>query len=152
MLELEAAIPWETTVDIIRERIQTFNNLIVRLPADPTTNKFTLRSKHIWQDWKEFVDGSLEWLVKEGKLYVLHEPSSEFTSTFGNQKLFDGVGTDGKEYQFVEHYVDEGTKTPLIDYSYCMDKVSETKYVAKKDEKGNYIGDRWEAWNESDFM
>ena len=155
MLELKdaGAISWETTVDIIRERIQTFNNLIVRLPADPTTNKFTLRSKHIWQDWKEFVDGSLDWLVKEGKLYVLHEPTSEFASTFQEQeKLFVGWGTDGKDYRFLEHYVDAGTKIPLIDYSYCMEKISETEYRAKKDDKGNYIGDRWEAWSESDFM
>ena len=59
-------INFETTVDNIRERIQTYNNLIVRLPANPDTNKFTFRSGHIWMDWKEFVDRSLDWLVANG--------------------------------------------------------------------------------------
>ena len=38
----------------------------MRLPADPDTNKFTFRSGHIWMDWKEFVDRSLDWLVANG--------------------------------------------------------------------------------------
>ena len=162
-------IKFKTTVDNIRERIQTYNNLIVRLPANPDTNKFTLKSKHIWQDWKEFVDRSLAWLVEEGlrerredeteeqyakrqRLYVLYEPTSELTSTFQRQeKKFVGFGTDKKEYQFVEHYVDEGTKVPLVDYSYCMEKIDETTYKARQNDDGTYVGDRWDAWQESDF-
>lgn len=39
-------LTFETTVDELRERIQTFNNLIVRLPVDTYTNKIT--SLHIF--------------------------------------------------------------------------------------------------------
>lgn len=167
-------ISFETTVDEIRERIQTYNNLIVRLPANPETNKFVLKSKHIWQDWKAFVDKSLAWLVAEGlrgrktndkgeyieteeeyanrpRLYVLYDPTADLTSQFGNQKTFTCTATDGREYQFVEHYVDEGTKEPLVDYSYCIEKVDEITYKAKQNDDGTWIGDRWDAWSESDF-
>ena len=167
-------ISFETTVDEIRERIQTYNNLVVRLPANSKTNKFVLKSKHIWQDWKAFVDKSLAWLVAEGlrerktndkgeyieteeeyanrpRLYALYDPAADLTSQFGNQKTFTCTATDGREYQFVEHYVDEGTKEPLIDYSYCTEKVDEITYKAKQNDDGTWIGDRWDAWSESDF-
>lgn len=48
-------------VDMLRDRITTFNNLIVRLPVDTQHN--CLASKHIFQDWKAFVDASLEYLT-----------------------------------------------------------------------------------------
>lgn len=109
----------------------------MRLPANPKTNKFVLKSKHIWQDWKAFVDKSLAWLVAEGILYK----SEQFTCT----------ATDETFYPFYEYYVDEAKTTPLIDYSYCTEKVNDTTYRAKQNDDGTWIGDRWDAWSESDF-
>ena len=54
----------DITVDILRERITTLNNLIVRLPVDSKHNR--LASKHIFQDWKEFVDGAANYLKDKG--------------------------------------------------------------------------------------
>lgn len=83
-------ISYETTVDEIRERIQTFNNLIVRLPTTTYTNR--LISLHIFQDWKNFVNRSLELLVDKGQLF---KKDGEL-----------GVGTDGIEHEYTEYYVD----------------------------------------------
>lgn len=110
-----------------------------------------LRERRKDKDTGEYVETEEEY-SKRPRLYVLYEPSSDYTSTLAKvEKKFTGIGTDGHEYQFVEHYIDEGTKVPLIDYSYCMKKIDETYYVAIKNDDGTYVGDRWEAWQESDF-
>lgn len=51
----------DITVEELRIRIQTFNNLIVRLPVNTKHNK--MASKHIFKDWKAFVDGAVDYLV-----------------------------------------------------------------------------------------
>jgi hypothetical protein len=45
------------TRDDLRDRIATFNNLIVRLPLATTHNR--IASLHIFKDWKAFVDGAV---------------------------------------------------------------------------------------------
>lgn len=121
-------LTFETTVDELRERIQTFNNLIVRLPVGTYTNKIT--SLHIFQDWKKFVDESLKYLVKNDELIQVDDQHGE--------------GTDGITHEFSEYYtkyIDDGNQDniPFIDYSYCYDK------------DGNVIHDRWDFWTENDF-
>lgn len=64
-------------------------------------------------------------------MYVLYEPNPDGSPDLTRRKQFTATGTDGKTYKFVEFYVDEGTKEPLVDYSYCMDKVDEVTYKAK---------------------
>lgn len=44
-------------MDELRERLTTLNNLIVRLPITTYHNK--LASRHIFKDWKRFVDGAI---------------------------------------------------------------------------------------------
>lgn len=58
----------DITVEELRIRIQTFNNLIVRLPVDTKHNK--MASKHIFRDWKAFVDGAVDYLVGMEELFV----------------------------------------------------------------------------------
>lgn len=111
-------------IDMLRERITTFNNLIVRLPTDTYHNRVT--SRHIFLDWKEFVDHSLQWLVGKGALITTPQT---------------GRSTDGTDYPYTEYYtVENGIHVPLIDYSYCQD------------EHGNIIHDRWDYWTAEDFL
>lgn len=119
----------DITVDILRERITTFNNLIVRLPVDSKHNR--LASKHIFQDWKAFVDGAANYLKDNGQL------------RFAPNKK--GLGSDFKVYEFDEYLVDE---VPLVDYSWLYDDDPMNPYT---DEDGNPIGDRWDYWTEEDF-
>lgn len=93
----------DVRVETLRERITTFNNLIVRLPVGPRQHN-CIASKRIFQDWKAFVDGAKKHLIE-------------------NQELFEGndvseLGTDGKEHKYKELYIDEAKTIPLIDYSY----------------------------------
>ena len=118
----------DVTVKMLRERITTFNNLIVRLPVNSEHN--CLASKHIFQDWKAFVDGAANYLKDNGQL------------TFVSKK---GLGSDLKEYEFNEYLVDG---VPLVDYSWLYD---DDPMNPKRDEEGNPIGDRWDYWTEEDF-
>lgn len=119
----------DITVDILRERITTFNNLIVRLPVDSKHNRLT--SKHIFQDWKAFVDGAANYLKDNGQL------------TFDSKK---GLGSDFKVYEFDDLVTPD--EVPLVDYSWLYDSDPMNPYT---DEKGNPIGDRWDYWTEEDF-
>lgn len=130
----------DVTVDILRERITTFNNLIVRLPVDTEHN--CLASKHIWQDWKAFVDGASEELFNRKELFV------KFSGTlhdWEHRRIEYGIGTNGKPsyspdgYPYTELYVDSKCTIPLVDYS----------YIVVEDGKANY--DRFDYWDENDF-
>ena len=57
----------DVTPIMLRERITTFNNLIVRLPVGSRHN--CIASKHIFQDWKSFVDGAKNYLIGKGELF-----------------------------------------------------------------------------------
>jgi hypothetical protein len=109
-------------VDMLRDRITTFNNLIVRLPVDTQHN--CLASKHIFQDWKGFVDASLE--------YLTNPPEGEERTLWKGEQPQQGTGTDGITYNYYEYYTDSMRTKPLVDYS-------------------NWEGDRWDYWNEDDF-
>ena len=111
------------TIDEIKSTIETLNSLIVRLPTKTYHNLVT--SKHIFQDWKKFVDESLNYLVDQGKLWTAHNQS--------------GIGTDGKTHTYTEYYVDRAKLQPLIDYSYIT-------Y-----EDGLPLYDRWDYWTVDDF-
>lgn len=129
----------DITVDVLRERITTFNNLIVRLPVSSKHN--CLASKHIFQDWKAFVDGAVEYLLEEGEL-----------TSFEKQ----GIGSDMKKYTFNEYLTKDGK--PLVDYSWLYDTTKTDgamhPYVDK--DKTEYsegcnkepIGDRFDYWRD----
>lgn len=117
-------IGYETTVDDLRDRMQTYNTLVVRLPVG--TRLQQTNSMHIFLDWQNYVNGSLEWLEGKGLLWR-GEPVTE-------------TGTDGLPHSFVEWYTDEARTTPLVDYSYIYDP--ETKKPVK---------DRWDWWTPGDF-
>ena len=100
------------TVDMLRNRITTFNNLIVRLPVSSKHN--CLASKRIFQDWKAFVDGAVDYLIERGCLYVKlkNEPDADITDR-DDWLIEDWKGTDkDKDGNYVKHpytelYVDE---------------------------------------------
>ena len=124
----------DITVEELRIRIQTFNNLVVRLPVDTKHNK--MASKHIFRDWKAFVDGAVDYLVGMEKLFVGDESQ--------------GLGTDGLLHWFKELYIDESKSIPLMDYSYiCKGEDFEHPYIDEK--TGKPVADRWDYWSESDF-
>ena len=126
----------DVTPDVLRERITTYNNLIVRLPVDSEHN--CLASKRIFLDWKAFVDGAARELVERKKLFVKYKPIEPGEDE--QQWLVEsGRSTDGKVYPFTELYIDEDTTTPLVDYS----------YIVVQDGKANF--DRWDYWSENDF-
>ena len=114
----------EVKVNELRDSITTYNNLIVRLPVDTDHNK--LASKHIFQDWRRYVEESLKALVEKGKLYAVPDKH--------------GIGTDGIEHEYTEYYVNEELTVPLVDYS----------YIVVEDGKANK--DRFDYWSESDFI
>lgn len=142
------------TVDELRERIVTFNNLIVRLPPDPDnpemmkdTYRYNVISRHIFLDWKTFVDRTVAKMVQNGtstdtsipqnkKLYVDMEG--------GKWKKVSGIGTDGESHEYTELYVDPAKTIPLVDYTYI---------VVAPDEKGvnRANHDRWDYWSAEDF-
>lgn len=122
----------DVTPDVLRERITTYNNLIVRLPVDSEHN--CLASKRIFLDWKAFVDGAARELVERKKLFVYYngEDESQWFVEYGRS-------TDGKNHPYTELYIDKEKKIPLVDYSYI------------KDEDGKVNFDRWDYWDEDDF-
>ena len=132
----------DITVEELRKRIKTFNNLIVRLPTGSSDEK--IASRNIFMDWKKFVDDATKYLVKEEMLYVVYDVDGE-----GNRILDEdgepiwsiqyGLGTDGKQHPYTEVYTDPTRSTPLIDYSYCVDK------------NGKVIHDRFDYWSVDDF-
>lgn len=65
----------DVTVDDLRESIQTFNNLIVRLPTNTYRNNMV--SRHIFQDWKEYVDRSTDSLAERGLLFFHTTPKKD---------------------------------------------------------------------------
>ena len=78
------------TVDDLRESIQTFNNLIVRLPTNTYRNNMV--SRHIFLDWKEYVDKSIERLMDEKKL---HCPTDWIRDSDGNVVYTGKYTSDG---------------------------------------------------------
>lgn len=80
----------------------------MRLPVDTKHNK--MASKHIFKDWKAFVDGAVDYLVGMEELFI-------------GEKESQGLGTDGLLHGFKELYIDKAMSIPLVDYSYiCDDK------------------------------
>ena len=137
----------------MRIRIQTFNNLIVRLPVDTKHNK--MASKHIFQDWSAFVAGAVNHLIDAGELFIKGdkpwkpEYDKDDVET-DNGNIDPGLGTDGLLHWFKELYIDEAMSIPLIDYSYiCKDNDFEHPYIDEK--TGKPVADRWDYWSESDF-
>ena len=132
---------WLDEVDELRESIETFNNLVTRLPVDTYHNKVT--SLHIFQDWKNYVEKYKEHLtnMEPGKLFV--------KSTADGTPLQDkGLGTDGKEHEYTELYVDQLCTTPLVDYSYLYDDDGKLKLDPFT---GRPLADRWDYWTDADF-
>ena len=129
----------DVRVETLRERITTYNNLIVRLPVSSKHN--CLASKRIFQDWKAFVDGAIEYLIEEGEL----TPSEK-----------QGIGSDMKKYTFNEYLTKDGK--PIVDYSWLYDTTKPDgamhPYVDK--DKTEYsegcnkepIGDRFDYWRD----
>ena len=137
------------TVDMLRDRITTFNNLIVRLPVGPRRHN-CIASKRIFQDWKAFVDGAVDYLVERGCLYVKLKQQGLDITDRKNWLIEYWPGTDkddNGEYElhpYTELYIDKQYTKPLIDYSYCF----------KKDDQGEVVEvlyDRWDSWEEDDF-
>ena len=142
----------DITVDELRIRIQTFNNLVVRLPVDTKHNK--MASLHIFEDWSAFVQGAVNHLIDAGELFIKgdtpwkHEYDNDDTKWDSGIK--QGLGTDGLLHWFKELYIDDTTSIPLMDYSYiCKDEDFEHPYI--DDKTGKPVADRWDYWSESDF-
>ena len=55
------------TVPELKESIETFNTLIVRLPVDTPRNRIT--SLHIFQDWRTLFNESVKALIEKGELF-----------------------------------------------------------------------------------
>ena len=130
------------TVDELRKRIITLNNLIVRLPTDTKENRIS--SRNIFMDWKKFVDGAVNYLIKEEKLFVIYKTDPDGEPLLENgepiKEMSEGLGTDGKMHEYFELFIDPMRSVPLIDYrSYCYD------------DDGNVIHDRWDYWSVDDF-
>ena len=118
----------DVTVDVLRERITTFNNLIVRLPVSTKHN--CLASKRIFQDWRAFVDGAVEHLVGRGELKL--------------SEMMTGIGSDRKKYTFNEYLTKDGK--PLVDYSWLYASDPMNPYM---EEDGiTPIGDRFDYWRD----
>ena len=137
------------TVDELRTSIETFNNLIVRLPPDPGNPdmmkdpyRFNVTSRHIFLDWKTFVDNSIEALIDKEDLHCM--------MTDDGPKKERGIGTDGREHEYVEYYTDRTNMyhTPLVDYSY-IELTTTTNEDGSRTTKANH--DRWDYWTEDDF-
>ena len=125
----------DVTVEMLRDRITTFLNLIVRLPVNSESNCRT--SKRIFQDWQAFVDGALEYLCDP-------ERGNELTKS---SNMIQGIGSDEKTYNFYEYTSKEDGK-PLVDYSWLYESDPMHPYL---DDKGKPIGDRWDYWGVEDF-
>ena len=145
----------DMTTDELRDRIQTFNNLIVRLPPDPTNPemmadpyRYNMVSRHIFLDWKTFVDGTVAELVKNGESGDADIPDNKKLhvkrGTDGEPEVVKGIGTDGVEHAYIELYTDQECTIPLVDYSYIEVGPDEDGVL-----RANH--DRWDYWDESDF-
>ena len=137
----------DVTVDSLRDSITTFCNLVVRLPVDTKQNCAT--SKRIFQDWWAYFDGARHYLVEKEspELFVYYDPSrnQEWQKT-------NGYGSDMKEHQFTELYVDEARETPLVDYSWLYDVTQpDGPDRPYRNDDGKPVGDRWDYWTEDDF-
>ena len=103
----------DVRVETLRERITTFNNLIVRLPVGSRHN--CIASKHIFQDWKAFVDGAVDFLVERGSLYVKLRPDAPTTDITDRKnwliEYWSGTDKDDagnqEQHPYTELYVDE---------------------------------------------
>ena len=134
----------DITVDELRIRIQTFNNLVVRLPVDTKHNK--MASLHIFRDWLAFVEGAVNHLLDAGELFM-KDGQKEWEQGKGNMQ---GLGTDCMLHNFDELYVDQECSVALVDYSYiCENGSFEQPYI--DDKTGKPVADRWDYWSESDF-
>ena len=118
----------DVTVEMLRDRITTFNNLVVRLPVDTEHN--CMASKRIFQDWKKFEVGAANYLNERNFI------------TFSSR---EGLGSDLEPHEFKEYLVNG---EPLVDYSWLY--VSNPK-SPNLDKDGKPIGDRWDYWDEEDF-
>ena len=129
------------TVEEIKDAIETYNTLIVRLPIDTYHNK--LASRHIFLDWKTFVDTSLDKLVEKGML----TKSEDEKHGYGSDQT---PGIDNP-YSYTEYYYtnEDGNEVPLVDYSYLYDKDGNQ---ILDEETRKPIGDRWDYWTEGDFL
>lgn len=132
----------DITVDELRKRIKTFNNLIVRLPRSTVDERIAARNT--FMDWKRFVDEATKYLVKEEMLFVVYEVDGmgERIKDENGEDIWAveyGVGTDGREHPYTEVYTDPTRSTPLIDYS----------YIKVVDGRANY--DRFDYWTVDDF-
>lgn len=139
------SVEGKVDVDMLRDRITTFNNLIVRLPVDTQHN--CLASKHIFQDWKAFVDGALEYLCDPERGNKLNKSRSKIR----------GIGSDEKTYDFYEYTSKEDGK-PLVDYSWLYGSrgpmhpyVDDDKTPYEEGCEKKPIGDRWDYWRVEDF-
>lgn len=135
----------DVTADELRERITTYNNLIVRLPVDSELN--CKSSRRIFQDWWAFFDGARHHLVEGAhpELFVKTDSGEKWETT-------TGVGSDEKTYKFTELYIDSDCKTPLVDYSWLYDVTADDGPERPfRDDTNKPIGDRWDYWTEEDF-
>lgn len=141
-------ISYECTIDGLRERIETYNNLIVRLPTGTYTNN--LISRNIFSDWKRFVERSLNYLVEEKHLLTVvnHDNNTDPCDID-----YTRLGTDGKLYEYNEYYYtdENGKKVPLIDYDYRFKKDDEGNYEIGPDGKWVVLYDRFDFWSTDDF-
>ena len=137
---------YDIEVEELRESITTFNNLIVRLPVDTYHNKVAAR--HIFLDWKNYVDKACAKLVENGKLFV---KLGEVDRGVGTDK--DDFGVQ-KVHEFTEYYTDVGLREPLVDYSHLYDvtKIDGAMFPYTDPLTGKPLGDRWDYWTEEDFM
>ena len=131
----------DVDVDELRESIETFNNLVTRLPIDTYHNK--IASLHIFQDWKNYVQRAFDHLssMEVGKLFVK-------SAVDGTPQELVGTGTDGKEHTYTEWYIDQLCTIPLVDYSYLYNADGSVKLDPSTNRP---IGDRWDYWTEDDF-
>lgn len=144
----------DVTSDELRETIETLNNLIVRLPSNSYRNNMI--SRHIFLDWKMFVDGAIQAMVKRGearaeydadgneidadkKLYVVRDENDR--SKWFKQKTW---GTDGQEHEYTELFTDRTLHERLVDYDYI---------TYQDDGEGHMVAshDRWDFWTIDDF-
>lgn len=138
-------ISYETTVDNLRERVRTLNNLIVRLPTKTYVNKII--SRNIWLDWKNFVDRSFEYLVQHGQLRMEPHMSDKLPNGMTD---WTRLGTDGKFHDYVEYYLTTNGEV-FIDYSYCYEKDEDGNPMIGPNGGWIAIHDRFDFWNNEDF-